>query len=86
MKRCQFISRKICISKTKYEMFVKTYGLKLASIVLDVFELEKLFKLPEDLYVAVIDDELYEDFYYQTVTIVYTIKGKCYEHYFYSYN
>lgn len=84
MKRIRFISRKIGISKTQYDMIAKKYGLKPASIVLDAFELEKLFKLPGDLFVAIVEDEIYEDLFYQTVTIVYEENGRYYEQYFYS--
>lgn len=84
MKRIRFISRKIGISKAQYDMIIKSYGLKPASIVLDAFELEKLFKLPGDLFVAIVENEIYEDLFYQTVTIVYEENGRYYEQYFYS--
>lgn len=76
---------KVEISKLMYNSHLSNYGTNLIQDVLDDFELNQLFKLPNDLVVAKINNEKFDNDLYYTTEIAYCLDNKYFTQ-FYTYH
>lgn len=76
---------KVEISKSMYQDYLSKCGKNLIQDVLDDFELNYLFRLPNDLVVAKIGKEKFEDELYYTIEIAYYLNDKYFTQ-FYTYH